>query len=86
MLFQFPPTPTPIPLPDPAQAPIQIDNIIQSYRIWQFADDAVGVWNRIGAAGTQVIQIAVIIVIVVLSMFLIMRFVRSLSNESESSS
>jgi hypothetical protein len=80
VLLQIP-TPTAPPPPPPPGITIP-----GSYNIWYFADDAVGWWNQLGSDKTQVLQIAVIVVIVFVSMLLITSYVRSFSNESESPS
>ncbi|MBK8028193.1 MAG: hypothetical protein IPK17_01520 [Chloroflexi bacterium] len=50
MAVVIPPTPTP--MPAAVAPPINVP----TWNVWQFADDAVGAWNRFGSTPTQVIQ------------------------------
>ena len=64
--------PTPTPLPPPEVAPITIN--ASDYRIWQFADDAIQLWNydpNIGTAIQIVVVVALVMAFVLLLMFLI---------------
>ena len=77
MAVIIPPTPTP--MPAAVAPPINVP----TWNVWQFADDAVGAWNRFGSTPTQVIQVSAIVVLVLLSMILLFVYVRSLSNEND---
>lgn len=85
MQIPYTPTPWPEPFSNPnafGQGPLI--NLPSGYTVWGFADDTVGVWNRMGSTNTQAIQIALLLVIVFLSVYFIVRLVRSLSSESSS--
>ena len=69
---------TPTPLPPPPIAPISIDP--SQFRIWNAADDAIMIWNQSGNAA-PVIQIAIILLIVIVAVFLIMGYIKSISSE-----
>lgn len=74
----FPPTPTALPVA-PA-APINVNP--SDWRIWQFADEAIMIWNRANDfhAGT-VIQIAVLLVMIIFFVVYLTRLATSLTNE-----
>lgn len=71
------PTPTPWPTPGPALVDLP------EWRVWTFADDAVGAWNRFGGERTQMIQWLVIVIIVVVATLIFAALIRRLSNEGE---
>ena len=77
------PIPTPTPWATPS-APLITMPDMANFRIWSYADEAVAWWNRAGSSATQVIQIAVVLVIVVAGTLFIAKLVRSLSDENES--
>ena len=77
------PTPTPRATPG---APLITMPDMANVRIWSFSDDAVAWWNRGGVSATQVIQIAIVVVIVIAGTLYIAKLVRSLTDESESES
>lgn len=70
--------PTPTPLPAPPVAPISIDP--GQFRIWNSADEAITIWNGSGNAA-PVIQIAIILLIIIVAVFLIMGYIKSISSE-----
>jgi hypothetical protein len=76
LFAQVPPTPTPF-IPESFTGL----SIPTGYNIWYFADDAVGQWNAFGEKG-QVLQIAAIVAIVIISMMLIVRYFHQVRNES----
>lgn len=78
IMLQMPPTPTPFPAGPPA--PINLPDT----RVWDFAALSVGWWNQIGSDRTQIFQIILIAMIIVISMFFIVAQVRSLSRERDS--
>lgn len=58
----YPATPTLMPIPTPGAASLNVGAV--QWKIWTFADDAVGVWNEINRynVGT-VIQLAIIVIL-----------------------
>jgi hypothetical protein len=72
----MPPTPTPLPPPGPP-----LITLPSGYNIWNFADEAIMIWNTAGSSRTQVIQIAIIVIIVVAAVVLLTRYVRSIMEE-----
>ena len=70
--------PTPTPLPVPPVAPITFD--AGNYRIWQFADEAIQVWNYEPNLG-PVIQIAIIVAIVIIFVVLLTHLIQNTMDE-----
>lgn len=70
-----PPTPTPMPPAPPA--PIVID--VAQWRIWNFVDEAVMVWQQITPARTQVFQVAIIVAIVIIAVAGLIYWIQGLS-------
>jgi len=75
----FPATPTPLPAPPTAQVAIQA----AQWRVWAFADDAIMVWTEIGPSRTQVIQVAIIVVIVIAFAMLGIKWLQSITNKGD---
>ncbi len=75
----FPPTPTA--LPPASAAPIAIQS--SAWRVWAFADDALMVWQQIGPSRTQVIQVAILVVIVIAFLALAIKWAQSLTNQGD---
>lgn len=74
----YPPTPTP--LPPPPIAPVVVN--ANAWRIWNFADDAVTMWNSyLGHSRAQVLQIAIIVVLVILFVFLLINWLQTITDE-----
>lgn len=73
----MPPTPTPLP-PAPA-APILIN--AAQWRMWNFTDDAIMIWQQITPARTQVLQVAILLGIIVVFIFWVMGLIKSLTDE-----
>jgi hypothetical protein len=75
-----PPTPTAIPLViDQYSSSLQMPD----FGMWQYADDAVGLWNMFGAERTVALQWVIVLVIVLASTFFIVTTIRGLSSEHE---
>jgi hypothetical protein len=73
--------PTPTPFPDMApMVNIPVDN----FRIWNFAKDAVGFWNEFGSERTDVLQYAVLLVIVVISILVLVNLLRDILPDDDS--
>lgn len=69
--------------PTPLPPPIDLSGV--EFNIWSFHDDTVGVWQRAAQDGyTDVLQVALLIGFVLVSIIFIIRQIRSLSNEGES--
>lgn len=71
--------PTPTPFPDVVATPA-ININAGDWRIWNYTDEAVQIWNRMGD-GATVIQIAVIIVIVISFVAYLAMAIQSLKDE-----
>ena len=69
--------PTPTPFPDVAPA-INLD--AGDYRIWQFADDAIQVWNFEPNFGLMV-QVAIVAILVVGFVTLLIRLIQEIMSE-----
>lgn len=76
----FPYTPTPLP-PISATAPVVIK--ASQWRVWAFADDAIMVWQQIGPSRTQVIQVAIIVVIIIAFAMLGIKWLQSITNKGD---
>lgn len=74
----LPPTPTLLPN---IVAPITIN--ASNYRIWKFTDEAITLWQIATPARTQVFQVAILVVIVIVFVFLAIRWIQSLTNEGD---
>lgn len=72
----IPPTPTALPQ---IVAPITIN--ASNYRIWKFTDEALTLWQMATPARTQVFQIAILVVILIVFVFLATRLIQSLGHE-----
>jgi hypothetical protein len=72
----IPPTPTLMPM---ATAQVAIQS--SSYRIWKFTDDAIMLWQWATPARTQVIQVAILMLILIAFAFLAIKWIQSLTNE-----
>jgi hypothetical protein len=70
-----PPTPTPMPPAPPA--PIVID--VSQWRIWNFVDEAVMVWQQITPARTQVFQVAILVAIIIIAVVAFISLFQGLS-------
>lgn len=68
--------PTPTPLPPVTTVPIALPDI----SLWDAADDAITIWNMFGSA-TAALQIAIIIMIVVLAAWLMLGWIKELSDD-----
>lgn len=66
----FPPTPTPLP-PAPI-APVALDPI--DWRIWNFTDEVIMVWQGFGAGRQQVLQIAILLAIIIGFVYLLIKW------------
>lgn len=73
--------PTPTWLPPAPTAPVQI--AAKSWRIWAFADDTIMVWQQITPARTQVIQVAIILVIIIAFAMIGIKWLQSLTNKGD---
>ena len=71
-----PPTPTIIPMAT-AQVAIQAS----SYRIWKYTDEALMLWQMATPARTQVLQVAILILIIIAFVFLAIKWIQGLTNE-----
>jgi hypothetical protein len=75
----WPATPTPFVLPDaPSSASLTIPS---GYGMWYWAPEAIARWNSFGDRG-QVIQVAMLIMLVVSGIFLITRYARGLNGRT----
>jgi hypothetical protein len=74
----IPPTPTLLPN---VIAPVSIQ--ASSYRIWKFTDEALTLWQMATPARTQVFQIAILVVILIIFVFLATKWVQSLGHEGD---
>lgn len=70
-----PPTPTMLPPAPPA--PVLIN--VAKWRLWNFTDEALMVWQQIGPAKTQVFQIAILLVIICIAVAAFILWIQSLS-------
>jgi hypothetical protein len=71
----YPATPTPLP---PAElAPISLN--ANMWRIWNFADDAIMVWQQMGSSRTQVFQVALLLVLLIGFVYLVITWLQSLT-------
>lgn len=77
--MQIPPTPTPFPLPVGTPV-VQIDT--SQFGLWAFSDDAINWWNRAPDVATQVVQIAIIVLIIIGAVVLIRKAINSLVDEN----
>ena len=64
--------PTPTPLPPPGTPIVSIPS---SYSLWASTDYAIQSWHLLGAPGT-VIQAIILIVLIVAGLYIFMRFLR----------
>jgi hypothetical protein len=76
----FPPTPTPLPVAEAAPVVVNAAN----WRIWQFVDEGIMLWNQ----GQQwhlgsVVQIGLIVVIVIFFVRYTIRLGQKVTNEGE---
>lgn len=74
----IPPTPTMFPTVPPLDMPFQMP----SYGIWEFAPEAVQMWNTMPSLFTLGLQGLILVVIVIGGLAIFLRFLRSLSNEA----
>ncbi len=74
----FPPTPTAM---VNHVAPVVIS--AAKYRIWNFTDEAIMLWQWATPARTQVLQVAVLIAILAAFVFIVIRWIQSLTNEGD---
>ena len=72
---------TPTFMPTAPIAPVAIQ--YSAWRIWAFADDAVMVWQQITPARPQVIQIAIIVIIVIAFVALATKWAQSFTNQGD---
>lgn len=76
----FPATPTALPPPPPLPGGgITINP--NAWRMWTFVDEAIMVWQQITPARTQVLQVAIIMGIIIMFIFLAIRWVQGLTDE-----
>lgn len=71
--------PTPTPLPAPPIAPVLIN--ARAWRIWSYTDEALMIWHQMGPTKTQVIQIAVLLVIFIAFATLGIRWIKTITNQ-----
>jgi hypothetical protein len=67
--------PTPTPFPD---LPPMVNVPIDQFRIWNFAKQAVGIWNEFGTSRTDILQWAILLVIVVVSVVILVNLLRDI--------
>lgn len=72
--YQYPPTPTPGPA---GVAPITIP--YDQFTIWNYTDYAIMIWQRAGTNATQVLQIAVIVVILIATISILIKYVQTMT-------
>ena len=75
----IPPTLTPFPTVAPADNPIAMPHIA----LWDFAPKAVQVWSMAPISITTLIQAALLLVLVVAGIFMLISFLRGLTNEKD---
>lgn len=73
----YPPTPTPLP-PAPL-APITLN--ANMWRIWNFADDTIMVWQQFGRGPQQVLQITVLMVMLIGFVFLVRHWLTGVTED-----
>lgn len=67
--------PTPTPYSPPAGTPvIQIN--VDDFGLWEYAPQALNVWNTVGSERTQMLQIAIIIILIVATVVLLPRLIK----------
>jgi len=71
-----PPTPTWLPAAPPA--PIIIH--ASQWRIWKFTDKMIMIWQQIGPARTQVLQIAILLAIILIALGGFIVWIKSLTD------
>lgn len=74
----IPSTPTALPQ---LVAPITIN--AANYRIWKFTDEALTLWQMATPTRTQVFQIAILVVILIVFVFLATKWIQSLGHEGD---
>ena len=72
----IPPTPTALP-----QATAQVAIQASNYRIWRYTDEALTLWQMATPARTQVLQVAILMLIIIAFVFLAIKWLKSLTNE-----
>lgn len=74
------PTPTPF---DPASNPNPIDmSVIDGFSVWEFAPDAIGMWNQAEGVGSG-IQIAIFMGLIIAFIFMCINWVRTATETPE---
>lgn len=75
----IPPTLTPFPTIAPADNPISMPHLA----LWNFAPNAVQAWQMANANALLLLQAMLVLGIVIFGIFMMVRFIRGLSNEND---
>lgn len=81
ILYQITARPTPTLLPNPGIPPVNINS--SNFRIWNFTDESIMIWQQMGSSAQNVFQIALILVIIIVAIGVVMFWIKQIPNESD---
>ncbi len=81
VLHQITALPTPTLLPSAGIPPVNIDS--SNFRIWNFTDESIMIWQQMGSSAQNVFQIALILVVLLVAVGVVIFWVKQIPNESD---
>lgn len=81
ILHQITALPTPTRLPSGGIPPVSIDS--SNFRIWNFVDESIMIWQQMGASAQNVFQIALIVTILIVAVGVIYVWVKRIPDEDD---